>query len=216
VHLNDCDADTCLSVWLLRHPERVDEAAVRALVRWEGCLDAHGGCALGRVPGEHLPHIAWVFDPYVRWREDEAADVGADTQLRVIEEVGARIDAWADGRADELDDDSGYEVLWRTEHAVAVAEHGPYARLALQADGRSCFVAVRRHGGRTVMTIGRVDDDVPLDLLSVWSDLNELEGRGPHHDDRWGGGDLIGGSPRTSGTTLDVDAVCAVVERHVH
>jgi hypothetical protein len=216
VHLNDCDADTCLSVWLLRHPDRIAEPPVRALVRWEGSLDAHGGCALGLVPERYLPHLAWVFEPYVCWREDPGADLGPDTQLRVIDEVGGRIDAWADGRAREIDDDSGYEVLRRTEHAVAVAEHGPYARLALQADGRSCFVAVRRHGGRTVMTIGRVDDDVPLDLLGVWSELNELEGREPDHDDRWGGGDLIGGSPRRSGTLLDVDRVCEVVEHHVH
>ncbi len=213
VHLNDCDADTCLSVWLLRHAGRAAEDRVSTLVRWEGRLDARGGCALGLVPERYLPHLAWVFDPYVAWRHDPGADVGAAAQVEVIDRVGARIDAWADGAAEELPVDSGYEVLRRTEHAVAVAEQGPYARLAMQADGRSCFVAVREHGGRTVMTVGRVDDDVPLDLLAVWDDLNDLEGRPPGHRDRWGGGDLIGGSPRRSGTALAVDEVCDVVER---
>ena len=213
VHLNDCDADTCLSVWLLRHPGRATEAPVEALVRWEGRLDARGGCALGLVPEAYLRYLAWVFEPYVAWRHDARADVGAAAQADVIDRVGERIDAWADGDAEELDVDSGYEVLRRTEHAVAVAERGPHARLAIQADGRSCYVAVRDHGGRTVMTVDRVDDEVPLDLLDVWDDLNELEGRGPDHDDRWGGGDLIGGSPRRSGTTLTVERVCDVVER---
>jgi hypothetical protein len=157
-----------------------------------------------------------VFEPYVSWRHDPDADVGAPAQTDVIDRVGGRIDAWADGVAGRLVVDSGYEVLRRTPHAVAVAERGPYARLAMQADGRSCFIAVREHGGRTVMTVGRVDDDVPLDLLGTWDDLNGLEGRPPDHPDRWGGGDLIGGSPRRSGTALAVEQVCEVVEHRFH
>lgn len=212
VHVNDCDADTSLAVWLLRHPERVSEAPVDALVRWEGRLDAHGGCALGQVPDPYLPYLAWVFEPYVEWRHDEAAEVGVDAQREVIDAVGRRIDAWADGSAAQLAIDSDYAVVGETSHVVAVEEHGPYARLALQADGRSCFVAVRRHGGRRVMTIGRVDVDVPVDLVGVWSDLNELDRRDVTNRDRWGGGDLIGGSPRRSGTALPVDVVCRTVE----
>ena len=148
MHVNDCDADTCLSVWLLRNPHRVAERPVDALVRWEGRLDAHGGCALGQVPEPYLGHLAWVFQPYVDWRHDPDADIGAAAQAEVIDRVGARIDAWADGVATQVDIDSDYEVLERTAHVVAVEERGPYARLALQADGRTCFVAVRRHGGR--------------------------------------------------------------------
>ena len=212
VHVNDCDADACLAVWLLRHPDRVAEPPVRTLVGWEGRLDAHGGCALGQVPLRYLPYLAWVFEPYTRWRTDPEADTGADAQAAVIDRVGARIDDWADGRAARIDVASEYRVLHCTEHVVAVEERGPFARLTIQGDGRSCFVSVRAHGGRRVVSIGRVEDDVPLDLLGVWDALNRQEGRPPSDPDRWGGGDLIGGSPRRTGTDLPVDVICAVVE----
>jgi len=214
VHVNDCDADTCLAVWLLRHPERVAEPPIDLLVRWEGRLDAHGGCALGQIPDRYLPYLAWVFEPYVQWRSDTDADLGSARQIEVIDEVAGRIDAWADGRAAQLLIDSDYRIVHRTDHVVAVDERGPHARLALQGDGRRCFVAVRRHGGRTVMSIGRVDDEVPVDLVAVWADLNEHEGRDDSDADRWGGGDLIGGSPRRSGTSLPLRVVCEVVEAH--
>ncbi|MFA5813048.1 MAG: hypothetical protein WC862_00850 [Patescibacteria group bacterium] len=42
VYINDLDADTSLSVWLLANPERVNEEKVKELVERVGLTDAHG------------------------------------------------------------------------------------------------------------------------------------------------------------------------------
>lgn len=212
VHLNDCDADACLSVWLLRRPATIADPAVDALVRAEGHLDASGGCSADGAGPDLLEVMAWVFAPYDEWRNDPAAATGDDAQLAVVEAVAERLDLYAAGAASRRATASTYQVLHRTEHVAAVREQGPYARLGLQRDGWRCFVAERHHGGRVVMTVGCTDPNVPVDLGAVWRDLNEAEGLDPDRGDRWGGSDLIGGSPRGAGTHLSVEEVAAVVE----
>lgn len=212
VHLNDCDADASLSVWLLRNPAALDEPAVDALVRAEGCLDSTGGCGADCVPPHLLGTLAWVFAPYTDWRQDPWVDTGDEAQLAVVDAVGDRLDAYAAGRAGCSEAAGRYEVLHRTRHVVAVAEEGPYARFALRNDGWRCFVSTRRHGGRSVVSVGCTDGRVPLDLHRVWRELNLAEGLDPDRGDRWGGSDLIGGSPRQRGTELTVEQVCAVLE----
>jgi hypothetical protein len=213
-HVNDCDADVCVAVWVLRHPQLVSDPAVEALVLLEDALDVTGGCAAGLVPAECLGPLAWVFQPVTRWRGDPRADTGAAAQLGVVDEVGARIDAWAAGRPGALPASGAYRLVASTAHVVAIVEEGPYARFAVQADGWGCFVSLRHHGGRRVVSVGRTGGDVPVDLTAVWRSLNRAEGCEPGRGDRWGGGDFIGGSPRAAGTALSLGEICAVVEAH--
>lgn len=214
VHLNDCDADASLSVWLLRHPGRVHQPAVEALVRAEGAVDAAGGCPVEPVPLRMLETMAWVFAPYDAWRRDPWADTGDEARLSVVEAVGDRLDAYAEGRAGRAETAGGYRQLHATEHVVAVEEEGPYTRLRLRDDGWRCYVSSRYHGGRVVMSIGCTDPNVPVDLLSVWDALNRAEGLDTDRGDRWGGSDAIGGSPRSAGTSLVIEQVCQIVESH--
>jgi hypothetical protein len=212
VHLNDCDADASLSVWLLRHPGLVADPSVDALVRAEGCLDASGGCGAECVGPDLLEILAWVFEPYHQWRHDPWVDTGDEAQLAVVEAVGERLDLFAGGLAGRSSTASSYDVLHHTAHVVAVEERGAYARSGLQRDGWRCFVSSRFHGGRVVLSVGCTDPNVPVDLHEVWRDLNLAEGLDPDRGDRWGGSDLIGGSPRRAGTRLSVEEVCEVVE----
>lgn len=218
VHVNDCDADVALSVWLLRNRHRIGEEQVELLVNLEGSLDCTGGCVAGPNSfGDVLDRVAWVFDPYNQWRSTSGT-FDAPTMTAVIDAVGDRVTAWADGRAGATSSASDFEVLDRRGPVCAVAEYGPLARLRMHAEGIDVFVSVRDQGGVRVVSVGKSSPFVPFDLEAAFVELNELEGvdlRSPDGRlDCWGGSDLIGGSPRRSGTQLPVSMILDVVASH--
>src|SRR5690606_27011286 len=99
----------------------------------------------------------------------------------------------------------------------AVVEYGPLARLRMHAAGIDVFVAVRDHGPRRVVSIGKSGPFVPYDLEAAYAELNALEGTGglnQGHLDCWGGSDIIGGPRRRSGTQLPVSMIVDVVAAH--
>lgn len=208
VYVNDADGDVCLSVWLLRHPDRVDDPGVAELVAVEGLLDSTGGTVAG-VDADRLAELAWVLDPYWTLRASRTGCATAAEMVAVIDEVGDRIDALLAGRGGRVPDASGYRVLGRRGPVAAVVETGPLARARMRADGIDAFVSVVAGSSPPTMVVGKMSPFVPVDLGAVWGRLNELEQR--RDLDRWGGSDTIGGSPRAAGTALSVEEVLDVV-----
>lgn len=215
VHVNDCDADVCLSVWLLENPERAQERDVELLVSLEGSLDCTGGCVAGGADEALLDKIAWVFEPYNVWRTT-SGHTDADTQAAIIRAVGERITAWADGIAGSTSSTSDFEILERRGPVCAVVEYGPLARLRMHTAGIDVFVSVRDQGGVRVVSIGKASPFVPFDLCAVYDELNDLEGIAPSERrcSGWGGSDTIGGSPRAEGTDLPVGVILDAVTHH--
>lgn len=212
VFVNDADADVATTVWELRNRDRVGEPAVQRLVAVEGAVDTAGGIWPDHVGETMRAEVAWVFAPYDDARERLLPTADADTLEAIIDEIGGRITAYADGRGGRTTPASDFEVIARQGDVAAVIEHGPMARTALRRAGVSVFVSVREAGGRKIVTIGALTPFVALDLRCVYERLNQLEGCGP--TDRWGGSDTtIGGSPRMAGTALSVATILDVVLR---
>jgi hypothetical protein len=210
--INDPDPDVALSVWLLRHPEHVSNRDVAALIRCEGAIDTSGGCL---VPGEAEPFelLGWVVEPWLRWRQ--GLD-GRNGIAAVVEAVGERLDRFAAGRGEKARLDEAFEVLARHGRIAAVTEHTPLARCRYAAAGISTFVAVRQRLEAHLrdVTVGRVSPWEGPDLARAWDVLNDAEGIPPGSKDRWGGSDMIGGSPRSRGTGLDLDDVMSIIAAH--
>lgn len=208
VYVNDADADVCLSVWLLEHPGLVDDPAVVRLVAAEGMLDVTGGTSVPTTDPAFLDELCWVFAPYDDARA--AGVAGSDSEVvKIIAEVGDRIDAHLSGRGGRRLASGHYRVLARDGQVAVVREYGPLARARMRADGIGVFVSVRETKDHRIVSVGKTGPYVAMDLEAVWERLNRAEGC--VGAERWGGGDSIGGSPRRGGTRLPVGVIMAAV-----
>lgn len=212
IHANDCDPDVALSTWLLRHPEMATHPVAARIVHLEGVVDVTGGAAGGGTLDE-LNMLAWLIEPWATERH-RLADADAAGMATIVDEICDRATAAVAGRPGFVDVAGGYEILDQRGGVWAVVEHHPLARARLCADGADIFVSVRDDGpGRSHVSVGRASVFTPIDLDEVWASLNELEGCDGL--DRWGGSDLVGGSPRHAGTALDLDDIVEVINSHL-
>lgn len=209
-HINDDDPDVALSVWLLEHADLVFEREVAELCTMQGAIDTYGGAA-GMPALEELARLAWVIDPWASRPRCESRDAAG--MAEVVAEVCERVSAFVAGRAEKLTGDWGYRLLRTDGDVWALTEDHPLARAQACADGAHVFIAVRDTNGRRHVTIGKSSPFVDLDLVAVWDALNLADRCDRAGFETWGGGDQIGGSPRSDGTGLDLDTILDVVTR---
>jgi hypothetical protein len=179
VVVNDLDADTMVSVWLILHPERVREDRVRELVNRVGFVDAHGPAIPGRLP--HPLHFA--LTPRYGQEQTEALFQSflatLDNWFETGEEPSAREDRPApafgltvDGELKDLGNVSGFQDVYKTCVVGVVLVPGPESTVGY--------------------TVGKVSDFVSYDIKGFLARCNEIE-------PGWGGGSTIGGAPRLEG-----------------
>lgn len=220
IHLfvNDPDHDVCTAVWVLANHQKVTEPnqswRITRLVNMEDLLDTTAGAFPHNPDATIMKQLAWTFEPYTSARASgalqsmSAAEMGA-----LIEEVCGRITMHVEGRGLEIELDTAFDTLIEGSGWAMIAEHGAHARTALFTSGVSAFVSVQDLGnGLHKYSIGKMSPFIRFPLERIYDALNEAEGVGPNDSDRWGGGDTIGGSPRSSHSKLSPATVAAIVE----
>jgi hypothetical protein len=179
VVVNDLDADTMVSAWLILHPERIREERVQELVNRVGFVDAHGPA----IPG-HKPHpLHFALTP--RYGQEQTEELfrsflaTLDNWFETGKEPSAREDRpapafglTADGELNDLGAVTGFEEVYKT-CVVGV-------------------VMVPGVGDTVGYTVGKVSDFVSYDIKAFLARCNEIESG-------WGGGSTIGGAPRLEG-----------------
>lgn len=204
VYVNDCDEDVCTSWTLLKHHYLAEGAInplLNRLVSMEDSLD----CTAGAYPfPKDLPalrELAWVFQPYRQFRLSGQLDrKDPKAHREIIADVELRILAHLTGRGKELPLDTRYERIGGGPGWAMVREVGSQARTGMLSDGIQTFVSVReRSDGSYGYVIGKMAAFLPLDLSQLTQELNERES---NPLDLWGGGDIIMGSPRNSGSRI--------------
>jgi hypothetical protein len=173
VVINDLDADTSLSLWLLFYPHKVDDR-VREEVRKIGRVDSHGPLwaptklhkCLSRKPG--VPQTREML-----W-EDQV-----------------HICAWYDGGEEALPEPFAFPPcpvhgLDRDGNVVEVV--GDFAA-AYAAGAIIALAKVPGPAGTSGWTVGKKSDFARGDIPGFLAEMNELEAG-------WGGGSTIGGAPR--------------------
>lgn len=214
VFVNDCDEDVCLSVFILQNHHLATSTMnprLNRLVFMEDMLDTTAGAYPFPKDLASLHEVLWVFEPYHRFRVSGQLDRrSADDFRGVIGDVGRRIMAAVAGTPGTIELDTRYKVSWQGVGWCMVTEIGKNARIGLYADGVRAFAAVReRHDGRFVYTLGRSAPFVPFPLPKLYKKLNEIEGC---KGDKWGGSDIIGGSPRVSGSAIHPDELVGIID----
>jgi hypothetical protein len=217
VYANDCDEDVCLSWFLLQNPEmgcQLSHTRLDHLVQAVDLLDTTAGASLHPLNENLMGEIAWVFEPYRAARMQGALDQPqSDVQNKVIEAVCDRIREHLADKGGTLPLDRRYERIRRGIGWSMVREIGPQSRAGMVADGIRAYVSVRpRMDGSWTYSIGRVSPFVPFDVPVILRELNEAED--PHRG-TWGGGNLVGGSPRLHGSRLHPREVTRIINRVV-
>lgn len=200
VFVNDCDEDVCLSWWLIKNHDRFPNPLINRIVGANDLLDTTGGLYPFPQHSRILAEVAWIFDPYRRFRFSgrlSARDCSEFTG--VINDVCHRLDRYLMGAAETLPLKTGYEILGGGKGWKLLTEEG-HARTQIAADGIQAFVSVRTNqDGSFTYTLARISEWIPFPLDKLYSQLNDLEGC---QEDRWGGSSIIGGSPRINGSKL--------------
>ena len=206
--VNDSDQDVSLSVWLLKNHERVSfnrsEPLITRLVSVEGLLDTTAGAYPFDPKSEVVRELNWIFDPYTQSRISGRlfTATGAD-MAATIAAVGERITRYSIGRGEKLALDTRYDRIGGGPEWSLVREIGPGARTALFQSGCFAFVSANDAGnGRYKYSIGKMSPFVRFPILALYDVLNKCEGIADNCADRWGGGDIVGGSPRGAGSKL--------------
>jgi hypothetical protein len=204
VCVNDCDEDVCTSWFLLAHADLAAPGTnppLDRLVNLVDLLDTTAGTYAIPADLSSLRELAWVFAPYHSFRQSGELDRRQpEGHWGVVAEVSSRIERHLGGRGSSCLLDGRYERLGGGPGWAMIREIGAQARIGATADGIRAYVAVRdRSDGRWAYVVGRASPFVPFDVPAVLRRLNEAEGAG---EARWGGSDLVGGSPRARGSKL--------------
>lgn len=221
IFVNDPDQDVCVAVWLLCHyPEFVStrrERFVNKLVLLEDLLDTTAGAYPVKVSSPIIQELTWIFDPYVQARASGALYRADGAQMAaIIGEVGERITRFTFRKAERMKLDTRYERIGGGDNWFMIRESGSGARTALFHSGCLAFVSVcDLESGRYKYTIGKMSPLVQFPIEELYGVLNDFEGISEDSTDRWGGGSIIGGSPRKSGSRLSPSEIERVINRYI-
>lgn len=216
VYINDPDEDTCLAWWLLKNHDRVvdhAEPGINRLVYCEDRLDTTGG---GYPFGETNMRrkMAWTFEPYLIARFDgRVATMDSGEMTNVVEAVENRLTEHVNGSGGEIALEGHYERIGGGKGWALTKETGPASRMAMYNEGVKAFVAqvADKGDGSYVYTIGRNSVWTPFRLDKIYRVLNDAESDIVNDDNKWGGSDTIGGSPRNTGSRLTPEQVQDII-----
>lgn len=223
VFVNDLDADTMVSLWLLEHPDRVNDPKVVELVEQVGRMDAH-------FMGPAHPLHFMLMPPRGSVQTEEMLSGFLTT-----------LDKWYDGSLElpPRRTQPGKAFGWRPETGwVDIGEVTDGFQSVYDAGYLAGVVYSPAPEDSMLYTVGRRSDFVPLavgpshvnrqaDAASYRNDtiLGQLaqaeieKNPAQEHGTNWGGASTVGGSCRNTGnvasrlTPEEVLAVCQSFER---
>lgn len=219
VYVNDADQDVCLSYWLLKHPDEVPsiqwEDPLSKFIVFEDFVDASAGAFPyddSHEPDSLLKKQAWVFEPYTTARSERILHTMTGPELiDLIETIADRITLFANAEGKEIELDTRPEIIGGGPGWKMIAETSIYARTSIYASGTGAFVGMRpRRDGNFTYVLGKMSPYVSFPLNKIYETFNEIENLDTD-ENRWGGSDIIGGSPRKTGSCLPPDEVQRII-----
>ncbi len=221
VYTRSGDEDSSTTCWefkrLQRIMEEINNPRIIKFIRAEDQLDRY----MGNFPLEDKEFyrvLAWVFEPYNQKRFDGTIENLKGPQLKeIIDAVGLRIDDYVDDKGSELELEGSYERLGGGEGWHLIRETGPAARLATIKDNITTYV--RYIGPKDQGHAYAVVKNSPWagsNSTHLFRELNRIERKRSDiitKTNRWGGGNLGGGSPQETGSMIPPDELPAVMNK---
>jgi hypothetical protein len=138
----------------------------------------------------------------------------------IIDAVGERINRHIDGHGERIELDTEFKPRGGGNGWTLVEEVGCDARAAVYHSGVKAFIAFREQSpedtaaGVFRYSIGKISPFISFPISDLYDELNRAEGISPDSLDRWGGSDIIGGSPRAKGSTLSPPEVERIINTY--
>lgn len=217
VYVNHCDEDICTSWFLLKYgymDEYILNPKLTKLVTMEDSLDSTSGAYPYPKRLPILKELAWVFEPYRKAKREGILNV-KETEIyeKVIIDVEERIKAHISGNGEKISLDTKYKVLSKHDKWCMVEEIGDYAKTGMMSNGIKAYLSVKeRNNGRWNYVIGRISPFIDFDIDLIIKKLNEAENS---EKDKWGGANIIGGSPRVNGSKLSPAEVEKIINNNI-
>ena len=224
VYINDCDQDTCLAIFILENYKLFEGVGsipqFNRLLNIDSKFDITGGAYPVNLRDELLEMHAWVFEPYTNIRKSgELASASAEVMMNCVEAVMARIHKFILGDSGRVKLDIRHTILSSSDTLkgfwLVEETGGNSARCHLFSNGMSAFISVvaKRPDGKYVYSIGRKSRYISFPVQEFFELLNEREGL--TRQNGWGGSDIIGGSSRELGSSLEPTEVFELIENHL-
>lgn len=221
VFVNDADQDVCLSYWLLTNPDKA--AAVRweeplaKFIVFEDFIDASAGAYPfddTHKPDSLLKRQAWVFEPYTRARSERRLHSMTGSDLEgLIKTISERISLFTENKSQAVEIEADPEIIGGGPGWKMIAETSGYGRSKIYASGTSAFVGMRqRSDGNYTYVVGKMSPFIQFPLVKIYDALNNAEHLQSVHN-CWGGSDIIGGSPRKTGSRLSPHQVEQIINK---
>ena len=223
VYINDTDQDTSLAVWLLLNYKLFEGTQsvpiISRILDLTDKWDITAGAFPINLKEEYVRQHSWIFEPYASLRKSgQLANADEQIMRDNLDAVMARLTKAMMGEAGEVDLDTRHEIFYDGPVFKIVDEiGGNEARYHLYSKGMNAFVSIvaRRDDGRFVYSVGRRSQYIPFPVTEILVALNKAEaakrGEKLSETDRWGGSDLIGGSPRASGSMLTWEEIRDII-----
>jgi hypothetical protein len=191
VYVNDIDADTVLSVYLLQHPDQARHESVRTLVEGVGKIDAHGPAYKLNEPLQSrvAQYLELVLQPERELRRSGA--YGQADLAVLLDECLDRTARFLGGTLElpPLKPGIPYRILFSLED-LALIEGDREMMGRAYTDGWNKLIAMLpAKDGSRAYTISKRSEFIPFDVCGL---LQALHAREPG----WGGGSTVGGAPR--------------------
>lgn len=224
IYVNDPDQDTCLAVFILLHHDMFEGTKsiphFNRLLNLDSKFDITGGAYPVNLRDELLESHAWVFQPYTDLRTSGKLASAGESEIRdCIEAVCARIMKFIMGESGKLKLDTRHTILNQSSALpgfMLVEEiGGNSARYHLFSLGMNAFISIvaKRPDGKYVYSLGRRSMYIPFPVKELFEILNKEEGL--TRENGWGGSDIIGGSSRSLGSSLEPEKVFEIVETYL-
>ncbi len=218
IFVNDPDQDVCVAVWLLENSDRYSGQKsggplVTKLVQVTDLFDATAGTFPLDPETEIMRERAWIFEPYVEARTGGRLGNMKGPEMRnVIESVGSRINDYVEGRGKQIPVETDYEQIGSGNGWVMIIEKGSEARTAMFSRGINAFVSVRNNGDDSwIYSLGKKSTFIPFPITQLYSVLNRVERIDKKSGNYWGGSEIIGGSPRRTGSRLSPEQLERII-----
>jgi hypothetical protein len=229
IYANEPDLDTILAIWVLLNHLRLNDVddeirrKIIPLVRLEGAIDAHGlemqelcgfppelqEATLGDL--EHLRSKEVALKKEGKWAETDFLEYTVDA-LRSIDgmiyashhfEGMVQVEELARAEIGE----KKLAIVCRAD--LGIYEVEPHLR---RLHGNRLAVIILQKNPNTY-TVRQVDTFHPATLEPAYERLNLIDpaAGSRRSDNRWGGSDEIGGSPRATGTSLSPQQIAGAL-----
>lgn len=208
---NDCDTDVATTLWILENPARMRGVLNPLFNKMLHLLDMlDTTAATYPIPMDFdLGEYHWIFEPYFEAQQRGVIERKDPRDYeRIVNECHIHLEQYLAGKPGRVEIETGYDTLSLHPGWGMFRAHGSLSRMGLVAAGHYAFALAReRPDGRWTYTLQRTSDGVRFPLQRLFAALNVREGG----QEKWGGGDTVGGSPRVAGSRLSPTEVAEVI-----